>query len=137
MRGLFANPRNVLIVIHDLIATAAAILAAFYFRFEAVGLADRLDWLMVILPGYLVAKDGNVELPVLGTFKLAGLTTEVARDTIQQRARAILVLPRPRRCRYLPATSPGRRRRKRSCTAPAPEASLATSVPSQGANFAP
>jgi FlaA1/EpsC-like NDP-sugar epimerase len=54
MRGLFANPRNVLIVIHDLIATAAAILAAFYFRFEAVGLADRLDWLMVILPGYLV-----------------------------------------------------------------------------------
>jgi FlaA1/EpsC-like NDP-sugar epimerase len=54
MRGLFANPRNVLIIIHDLIATAAAILAAFYFRFEAVGLADRLDWLMVILPGYLV-----------------------------------------------------------------------------------
>jgi FlaA1/EpsC-like NDP-sugar epimerase len=54
MRGPFANPRNVLIVIHDLIATAAAILAAFYFRFEATGLADRFDWLMIILPGYLV-----------------------------------------------------------------------------------
>jgi FlaA1/EpsC-like NDP-sugar epimerase len=54
MRGPFANPRNVLIVIHDLIATAAAILAAFYFRFEAAGLADRFDWLMIILPGYLV-----------------------------------------------------------------------------------
>jgi O-antigen biosynthesis protein WbqV len=43
-----------LIVIHDLIATAAAILAAFYFRFEAAGLTIRFDWLMVILPGYLV-----------------------------------------------------------------------------------
>jgi O-antigen biosynthesis protein WbqV len=54
MRGIFANPRQVLIVIHDLTMTAAAILAAFYFRFEAAGLSDRFDWLMVILPGYLV-----------------------------------------------------------------------------------
>ena len=53
MRVFFVNPRRLLIVIHDLFATAAAILAAFYFRFEAAGLGERLDWLMVILPGYL------------------------------------------------------------------------------------
>lgn len=39
-----------------------------------------------ILPGYLVDKDGDVELPILGSFKLAGMTTEEARDTIQARA---------------------------------------------------
>jgi FlaA1/EpsC-like NDP-sugar epimerase len=57
MRGLFGNPRRVLIVIHDLAMTAAAILAAFYFRFEGFepsGLAERLHWLLIILPGCLV-----------------------------------------------------------------------------------
>src|ERR1700728_1648006 len=54
MWGFFGNPRRVLIVIHDLVATAAAILAAFYFRFEDVGLGERWHWLLIILPGYLV-----------------------------------------------------------------------------------
>jgi len=54
MRGFFANPRRLLIVVHDLVVTAAAILAAFYFRFEDVGIGDRFSWLMIILPGYLV-----------------------------------------------------------------------------------
>jgi FlaA1/EpsC-like NDP-sugar epimerase len=54
MWGFFGNPRRVLIVIHDLVATAAAILAAFYFRFEDIGLGERWHWLMIILPGYLV-----------------------------------------------------------------------------------
>ncbi len=54
MRGFFGNPRRILIVIHDLVATAAAILAAFYFRFETAGLAERFDWLIIFLPGYLV-----------------------------------------------------------------------------------
>ncbi len=54
MRGLFSNPRRVLIVVHDLVMTAAAIVAAFYFRFEDVGLAERFHGLLIILPGYLV-----------------------------------------------------------------------------------
>ena len=54
MRGFFGNPRRVLIVIHDLVMTAAAMLAAFYFRFEDIGLTQRFHWLLVILPGYLV-----------------------------------------------------------------------------------
>ena len=54
MWGFFGNPRRVLIVIHDLVATAAAILAAFYFRFENIGLTERFHWLLIILPGYLV-----------------------------------------------------------------------------------
>jgi FlaA1/EpsC-like NDP-sugar epimerase len=54
MRGLFRNPRRVLIVIHDLVMTAVAILATFYFRFEATGLAERFDGLLIILPGYLI-----------------------------------------------------------------------------------
>src|SRR5690242_20270846 len=54
MRAFFRNPRRILIVVHDLVVTAAAIVAAFYFRFEDAGLAARFDWLLIILPGYLV-----------------------------------------------------------------------------------
>jgi len=54
MRGFFSNPRRALIVIHDLVMTAAAMLAAFYFRFEDFGLAQRFHWLLIVLPGYLV-----------------------------------------------------------------------------------
>lgn len=54
MRGFFGNPRRLLIVTHDLVMTAAAILAAFYFRFEGAGLAQRLHGLLAIVPGYLV-----------------------------------------------------------------------------------
>ncbi len=54
MRGFFGNPRRVLIVVHDLVMTALAILAAFYFRFEDIGLTERFHWLLIILPGYLV-----------------------------------------------------------------------------------
>ena len=54
MRGFFRNPRRVLIVIHDLVATAAAILATLYVRFEDVGIEQRYHWLVIILPAYLV-----------------------------------------------------------------------------------
>jgi len=54
MRGLLGNPRRALVVIHDLAVTAAAILATFYFRFIDVVEGDRLHWLLIILPGYLV-----------------------------------------------------------------------------------
>ncbi len=48
------TPRQYLIVAHDLIATALAILASFYIRFEEGGLAERLDWLLRFLPGFVV-----------------------------------------------------------------------------------
>ena len=54
MTGFFSNPRRALIVIHDLVMTAVAMLAAFYFRFEDIGLAQRFHWLLVVLPAYLV-----------------------------------------------------------------------------------
>jgi FlaA1/EpsC-like NDP-sugar epimerase len=54
MREFFSNPRRVLIVIHDLVMTAIAMLAAFYFRFEDIGLAQRFHWLLIVLPGFLV-----------------------------------------------------------------------------------
>ncbi len=46
--------RQVLIVAHDLVATAVAIIASFYIRFEAPGLLARLHPLLAVLPGYLV-----------------------------------------------------------------------------------
>src|SRR5262245_39876816 len=48
------TPRQYLIVAHDLIATAVAILASFYIRFEEAGLAARLDDLLRFLPGFVV-----------------------------------------------------------------------------------
>jgi len=48
------TPRQIFIVVHDLVATAAAILASFYIRFEAPGLLDRLHSLLAILPGFLL-----------------------------------------------------------------------------------
>ena len=38
------------------------------------------------LNGFLVSKDGSVEIPLLGMFHLAGLTTMAARDSITARA---------------------------------------------------
>jgi O-antigen biosynthesis protein WbqV len=45
--------RQVLIVLHDLVATAAAILLTFYMRFEGFQLALKLDGLKIILPFFL------------------------------------------------------------------------------------
>jgi O-antigen biosynthesis protein WbqV len=46
--------RQYLIVAHDLLATAAAILASFYVRFEGSGLLDRWDGLLAILPSFVL-----------------------------------------------------------------------------------
>ena len=57
MIGFFRNPRRVLIVVHDLVVTALAMLATLYVRFgngENGGLAVRYPWLVVILPCYVV-----------------------------------------------------------------------------------
>jgi FlaA1/EpsC-like NDP-sugar epimerase len=46
--------RQTLIVLHDLVATALAVIASFYIRFETAGLLIRLNALLVVLPGFLV-----------------------------------------------------------------------------------
>ncbi|WP_345952079.1 polysaccharide biosynthesis/export family protein [Mucilaginibacter sp. PAMB04274] len=38
------------------------------------------------IAGYLVDNKGNIEMPVIGKIKLAGLTTEQARDVVRERA---------------------------------------------------
>ena len=54
MLGLNLSPRRALIVAHDLVMTAAAIVASFYIRFEEAGIAERLVPLLYFLPGFLV-----------------------------------------------------------------------------------
>jgi len=53
MMEFLGNPRRVLIVVHDLVVTALALLATFYVRFENSGFAERIGWLLVILPFFL------------------------------------------------------------------------------------
>ncbi len=48
------NPRKVLIIIHDVVMTAAAVLVSFFVRFEERGLAERWDDLLVFLPVFVV-----------------------------------------------------------------------------------
>src|SRR5258707_1213945 len=48
------NSRNLLIAIHDAVATTLAVLASFYLRFEGDLLADRLPLLLLILPFFVV-----------------------------------------------------------------------------------
>ena len=47
------TPRMWLILAHDLLATAAAVVASFFIRFEDVGL-ERWRLLAILLPGFLV-----------------------------------------------------------------------------------
>jgi O-antigen biosynthesis protein WbqV len=57
MIGFFRNPRRLLIVVHDLVVTALAMVATFYIRFESDTGADlerRYHWLAFILPLYVV-----------------------------------------------------------------------------------
>jgi O-antigen biosynthesis protein WbqV len=46
--------RQLLIVVHDLLATAAAILTTFFVRFETRGLVERWDGLLVVLPAFVL-----------------------------------------------------------------------------------
>jgi FlaA1/EpsC-like NDP-sugar epimerase len=48
------SPRKALIIAHDLIMTAAAIVASFYIRFEGPGLAEHVHGLVLVLPPFLV-----------------------------------------------------------------------------------
>src|SRR6188508_55930 len=47
------TPRQILIVLHDLLATAAAIVATFFLRFEGAALDERLYGLERFLPAFL------------------------------------------------------------------------------------
>ena len=47
------TPRTALILAHDLLATAAAIIVTFYVRFEGPGLAQRWNLLVAVLPAFL------------------------------------------------------------------------------------
>jgi FlaA1/EpsC-like NDP-sugar epimerase len=52
------NSRQVLVMVHDLAATVAAVVASFYLRFETSGLLERLDGLFIVLPGFLIYAAG-------------------------------------------------------------------------------
>jgi FlaA1/EpsC-like NDP-sugar epimerase len=54
MFRLSLTPRQMLIVAHDLVATAAAIIVSFFIRFEAIGLESRLDKLIPIVPAFVI-----------------------------------------------------------------------------------
>jgi len=45
------------------------------------------------ISGYLVDKNGNVELPIIGMVKLAGLTTDQARDLIRRKTESLYKSP--------------------------------------------
>src|SRR6185437_13099425 len=54
MRLPILTPRQILIVLHDLAATAIAIVATFYIRFETPGLVERQHPLLLILPLFVL-----------------------------------------------------------------------------------
>jgi O-antigen biosynthesis protein WbqV len=48
------TPRQILIVLHDVLATAAAIIVTFVVRFEGAALSQRLDGFVWFLPAFLI-----------------------------------------------------------------------------------
>src|SRR3990172_6348511 len=54
IRLLNLTPRQILIVLHDLVATAAAIILTFLVRFEVNGLYERIGGLKVFLPPFVL-----------------------------------------------------------------------------------
>jgi FlaA1/EpsC-like NDP-sugar epimerase len=48
------TPRMWLILAHDLLATAAAIIASFFIRFEASGIVERWELLAILLPPFVL-----------------------------------------------------------------------------------
>jgi FlaA1/EpsC-like NDP-sugar epimerase len=54
MRSFALTRRQLLVMAHDLLATAAAVVVSFYIRFEVAGLESRLDGMIAILPGFLI-----------------------------------------------------------------------------------
>jgi FlaA1/EpsC-like NDP-sugar epimerase len=52
------TPRMTLILVHDLVAAVTAVLATFYVRFEANGLAERRDLLFMLVPAFVLYAAG-------------------------------------------------------------------------------
>ena len=61
------TPRMGLILAHDLVATAVAVLASFYIRFEGAGLAVRWPVLIIMLPVFVAY--AGVVFAIFGLFK--------------------------------------------------------------------
>jgi FlaA1/EpsC-like NDP-sugar epimerase len=61
------TPRMYLILAHDLLATAIAVLASFYIRFEEQGLADRWHLLVIVLPVFVIY--AGLVFALFGLFK--------------------------------------------------------------------
>src|SRR5215468_10833050 len=57
-RLLKLTSRQSLVIVHDVAATAAAIVASFWLRFDTLGLEERLDALLLFLPGFLLYAAG-------------------------------------------------------------------------------
>jgi O-antigen biosynthesis protein WbqV len=53
-RLISLSQRQILIVIHDLLATVAAIVLSFFIRFEAAGVAERFGTLKALLPLFIL-----------------------------------------------------------------------------------
>jgi FlaA1/EpsC-like NDP-sugar epimerase len=69
MHVVFMNftSRMILILIHDLLASVAAVAVAFYIRFDVAGLMQRRDILLMLLPGFLIFATGV--FAVFGLYK--------------------------------------------------------------------
>src|ERR1044072_8362226 len=52
------NTRRLLVVVHDLVVTAAAIIGSFFLRFDTEGIVERADGLLLLLPGFLIYAAG-------------------------------------------------------------------------------
>src|SRR5712691_7382355 len=67
------TPRMWLILAHDLLATAAAVVASFFIRFEETGLAERWRLLAIFVPAFVVYAGFLYGLP--GIYKANGRFT--------------------------------------------------------------
>ena len=67
--------RQWLVVIHDVMVTAAAIVASFWLRFDTQGLEERFDALLLFLPGFVLYAAGIYRLFQLykGKWRFASL----------------------------------------------------------------
>jgi len=57
MKGFLGSPRRALIIVHDLVVTALAMVATLYVRFgdgENGGLGARYHWLVIIIPCFVI-----------------------------------------------------------------------------------
>ena len=67
--------RQTLVIMHDVAATAVATVVSFWLRFDTQGLEERLDALLLFLPGFLLYAAGVYRLFQLykGKWRFASL----------------------------------------------------------------